>query len=51
MKDKKFPVGMSVAEWGRPHRLWDKVAEVWPDYNSYQEKTDRQIPVVILERK
>jgi hypothetical protein len=25
------------------------VAE-WPDYDSYQEKTEREIPVVILER-
>jgi len=25
-------------------------AEIWPDYNKYQKKTDRQIPLVILER-
>jgi len=22
----------------------------WPDYESYQTKTDREIPVVVLER-
>lgn len=29
---------------------WERAVEVWPDYASYQEKTDRQIPVLILER-
>lgn len=31
-------------------RLWDKLASVWPDYNEYAKKTDREIPVVVLER-
>jgi hypothetical protein len=22
----------------------------WPDYDNYQRKTDREIPIVILER-
>ncbi|HKG38370.1 MAG TPA: nitroreductase family deazaflavin-dependent oxidoreductase [Conexibacter sp.] len=30
--------------------LWRKMAAVWPDYDEYQKKTDRDIPVVILER-
>ena len=30
--------------------LWPHMAQIWPDYNKYQEKTDRQIPLVILER-
>lgn len=30
--------------------MWRKMAAVWPDYDEYQEKTDRQIPVVVLER-
>ena len=29
---------------------WDRAVEVWPDYASYQEKTDREIPVFVLER-
>ena len=28
---------------------WQRAVEVWPDYASYQEKTDRQIPVFVLE--
>jgi deazaflavin-dependent oxidoreductase (nitroreductase family) len=31
-------------------RLWQKMVEVWPDYDEYQKKTDREIPVVVLER-
>jgi F420H(2)-dependent quinone reductase len=28
---------------------WRRAVEVWPDYAEYQTKTDRQIPVLILE--
>jgi deazaflavin-dependent oxidoreductase (nitroreductase family) len=31
-------------------KLWVLMAEIWPAYNDYQAKTDREIPVVILER-
>lgn len=30
------------AEW------WAKATEAWPDYDKYQTKTDRQIPLVVL---
>ena len=30
--------------------LWQKANEVWPHYAEYAEKTDREIPVVVLER-
>jgi deazaflavin-dependent oxidoreductase (nitroreductase family) len=29
--------------------LWELMAKIWPAYNDYQQKTDRQIPVVVLE--
>lgn len=28
---------------------WERAVEAWPDYATYQEKTDRQIPVFVLE--
>jgi deazaflavin-dependent oxidoreductase (nitroreductase family) len=28
---------------------WDRAVEVWPDYGQYQTKTDREIPVFVLE--
>ena len=30
--------------------LWQRMASIWPAYNDYQGKTDREIPVVVLER-
>ena len=28
---------------------WERAVEAWPDYANYQAKTDRQIPVFVLE--
>ena len=28
---------------------WDRAVEAWPDYATYQAKTDRQIPVFVLQ--
>jgi deazaflavin-dependent oxidoreductase (nitroreductase family) len=30
--------------------MWKVMVATWPDYESYQAKTDREIPVVVLER-
>ena len=32
-------------------RLWRRVVEMWGGYARYQEKTAREIPLVILERR
>ena len=29
--------------------LWSIMTKEWPDYDNYQTKTDRDIPVVVLE--
>lgn len=31
--------------------MWRTMTAVWPDYDAYQEKTEREIPVVVLERR
>ena len=31
-------------------RLWPVMTAEWPDYDEYQTKTERPIPVVVLER-
>jgi deazaflavin-dependent oxidoreductase (nitroreductase family) len=49
VKADRFPVRASVAEGEERDRLWKRMTEVWPDYDDYQEKTDREIPVVVLE--
>ena len=38
-----------VAEGEEKKEWWSKATEVWPDYDNYQAKTDRQIPLIILE--
>jgi deazaflavin-dependent oxidoreductase (nitroreductase family) len=30
--------------------MWRTMAATWPAYDEYQSKTDREIPVVVLER-
>jgi proline iminopeptidase len=51
VKGDKFAVTASDAEGEERARLWDHLAEVWPDYNNYQANTDREIPVVVLARR
>lgn len=46
--DKQVPVRATVAEGEERARLWSLMSEVWPAYDSYQAKTDREIPVVVL---
>jgi deazaflavin-dependent oxidoreductase (nitroreductase family) len=48
---QSVPVRASVAEGDERTRLWSLMTEVWPAYDDYQEKTSRQIPVVILSRR
>lgn len=45
----KVKVRARTAEGEERARLWQTMVSVWPDYNAYQEKTDRQIPIVVLE--
>jgi deazaflavin-dependent oxidoreductase (nitroreductase family) len=28
---------------------WERAVATWPDYENYQAKTDREIPVLVLE--
>ena len=30
--------------------MWRTMVAEWPDYDAYQRQTDREIPVVVLER-
>jgi deazaflavin-dependent oxidoreductase (nitroreductase family) len=46
----KFTARARSASAEEKPRLWKKMTATWPAYDSYQEKTDRDIPVVILER-
>lgn len=50
VRDEVFPADARTAEGGERERLWQLVNQQWPDYDSYQKRTDREIPVVVLER-
>ena len=49
VKADKFTARARTAESAERAALWPKMAAVWPDYDEYQKKTDREIPVVVLE--
>ena len=51
VKDEVIRVRARVAAGEERERLWKLMAEAWPAYDAYQQKTDREIPVVILERR
>jgi len=48
--DDVFPAHARVAVGEEREQLWRKANVVWPHYDEYQTKTDREIPVVVLER-
>jgi deazaflavin-dependent oxidoreductase (nitroreductase family) len=50
IKGDKFNARARVAGSEEREKIWPKMVEVWPDYNEYVKKTDREIPIVVLER-
>jgi deazaflavin-dependent oxidoreductase (nitroreductase family) len=50
IKDERFGVRARVATAEEKPAMWQAMTEVWPDYDDYQRKTAREIPVVVLER-
>jgi deazaflavin-dependent oxidoreductase (nitroreductase family) len=50
VRDEVFAARARTAEGEERERLWRLVNEQWPDYDNYQTRTDREIPVVVLER-
>ncbi|SHN47615.1 nitroreductase family deazaflavin-dependent oxidoreductase [Cryptosporangium aurantiacum] len=50
IKGERFPARARVATPEEKPAMWASMVEAWPDYDEYQKKTDREIPVVVLER-
>jgi len=48
LKGDVFPVTARTASDDEKPRLWEVVTEQWPNYDVYQGRTDRVIPVVVL---
>ena len=51
IKADRFAARARVATDEERARIWPLMTEVWPDYDNYTKKTDRQIPIVVLERQ
>lgn len=47
---ERFEVAGEVLEGDERDRLYARQAELYPGFGEYQEKTDRVIPVVALNR-
>jgi len=46
---RRFAVRARIAQGEEHQRLWRAASAVWPDYQRYQDRSSRQIPVVVLE--
>lgn len=46
---EKFAAKAQTATGAERQRLWELMAAIWPEYNNYQARTKREIPVIVLE--
>jgi deazaflavin-dependent oxidoreductase (nitroreductase family) len=51
VKGDRFAARARTATPEEKPELWRIMASTWPAYDEYQQKTDRDIPVVVLEPK
>lgn len=50
VKGDRFKARARTATPGEKPELWRTMTSHWPAYDQYQERTEREIPVVVLER-
>ena len=50
VKADRFPVSARDAGPDEKPEMWKTMTAEWPQYDEYQQKTDREIPVVVLSR-
>ena len=46
---EKFEGVARVASGNERARLWPKMTKIWPEYDKYQQKVERELSVVVLE--
>lgn len=51
VKGDRFTARARTATPEEKPELWSIMTEEWPPYDEYQQRTDREIPVVVLERR
>jgi len=47
---EKFKARAGAASGAERDRLWKTMAAIWPAHNDYQARTERQIPLVVIEK-
>jgi len=50
IKGDRFVARARVADSQERARIWPVLTKVWPNYEEYARKTDREMPIVVLER-
>jgi deazaflavin-dependent oxidoreductase (nitroreductase family) len=50
VKGERFAARARVATPAEKPEMWAEMAAAWPEYDRYQTLTEREIPVVVLER-
>jgi deazaflavin-dependent oxidoreductase (nitroreductase family) len=50
VKGDVYAARARVLEGAERDRGWEVATAVWPNYDEYQKRTTRVIPVVVLER-
>ena len=48
--DDRFKARARTATAEEKPAMWQEMIGLWPPYDDYQRRTDREIPVVVLER-
>jgi deazaflavin-dependent oxidoreductase (nitroreductase family) len=49
VKGDRFPARARTASPEEKPGMWRTMTAEWPDYDAYQRRTEREIPVVVLE--
>ncbi len=50
VKGDRFAAHARTATTEEKPEVWKTMTAIWPDYDRYQQRTEREIPVVILTR-
>jgi deazaflavin-dependent oxidoreductase (nitroreductase family) len=51
VRGDRYRARARVATRSEKPEMWKTMTATWPAYDDYQSKTDREIPVVVLERE
>jgi deazaflavin-dependent oxidoreductase (nitroreductase family) len=51
VKADKFDAIARTAQSPEREQIWAECVKAWPNYDIYQSRTERQIPVVVIERR